>query len=84
MKLPNEAEYMAATGFTLHPTIACRSGLGPYMAHRANASGNLMIATGWKQRAPENFADLVIFDPASIADTGTYENPQQYSARIRF
>lgn len=24
------------------------------------------------------FADLVIFDPASIADTGTYENPRQY------
>lgn len=24
------------------------------------------------------FADLVIFDPASIIDTGTYENPRQY------
>ena len=24
------------------------------------------------------FADLVIFDPASIADVGTYENPRQY------
>ncbi len=24
------------------------------------------------------FADLVIFDPASIADLGTYENPRQY------
>jgi len=24
------------------------------------------------------FADLVIFDPALIADTGTYENPRQY------
>ncbi|MFZ0245777.1 hypothetical protein [Candidatus Binatus sp.] len=32
MKLFKQAEYMAATGFTLHPTIAFRSGLGPYMA----------------------------------------------------
>jgi len=32
MKLLKQAEYMAATGFTLHPTIAFRSGLGPYMA----------------------------------------------------
>src|SRR5208283_3604002 len=30
MKLLKEAEYMAATGFTFHPTIAFRSGLGPY------------------------------------------------------
>jgi len=30
MKLLKQAEYMAATGFTLHPTIAFRSGLGPY------------------------------------------------------
>jgi hypothetical protein len=32
MKLLKQAEYMAATGFTLHPTIAFRSGLGPYKA----------------------------------------------------
>jgi hypothetical protein len=31
-KLLKQAEYMAATGLTLHPTIAFRSGLGPYMA----------------------------------------------------
>src|ERR1035437_6149472 len=30
MKLLKQAEYMAATGFTFHPTIAFRSGLGPY------------------------------------------------------
>ncbi len=29
MKLLKQAEYMAATGFTFHPTIAFRSGLGP-------------------------------------------------------
>src|SRR5208282_4129933 len=32
IKLLKEAEYMAATGFTFHPTIAFRSGLGPYKA----------------------------------------------------
>jgi len=32
LMLLKEAEYMAATGFTLHPTIAFRSGLGPYKA----------------------------------------------------
>ncbi len=32
MKLPKEAEYMDATGFTFHPTIGFRSGLGPYKA----------------------------------------------------
>ena len=31
-KLLKQAEYMDATGFTLHPTVAFRSGLGPYMA----------------------------------------------------
>jgi len=35
MKLLKQAEYMAATGFTLHPTIAFRSGLGPYKAQRS-------------------------------------------------
>jgi len=30
MKLLKQAEYMAATGFTLHQAIAFRSGLGPY------------------------------------------------------
>ena len=32
MKLPKEAEYMAATGFTLHQANYFRSGLGPYKA----------------------------------------------------
>jgi len=30
MKLPKEAEYIAATGFTLNPANAFRSGLGTY------------------------------------------------------
>jgi hypothetical protein len=29
MKFPKQAEYMAATAFTLRQTIAFRSGLGP-------------------------------------------------------
>ena len=40
MKLLKEAEYMAATGFTLHPTIAFRSGLGPYKAQVTADSHN--------------------------------------------
>ena len=37
MKLLKQAEYMAATGFTFHPTIAFRSGLGPYKAQAAKS-----------------------------------------------
>jgi hypothetical protein len=37
MKLLKQAEYMAATGFSLHQTIAFRSGLGPYKAQAAAA-----------------------------------------------
>src|SRR5262249_2718287 len=32
---------------------------------------------------PGAYADLVIFDPATIADRGTYESPRQYPAGIR-
>jgi hypothetical protein len=35
MKLLKQAEYMAATGFTIHPTIGFRSGLGPYCSPSA-------------------------------------------------
>ena len=28
---------------------------------------------------PGNFADVVIFNPATVADKGTFENPQQYA-----
>ena len=41
-------------------------------------AGNLKI----KQRGalkPEYFADVVVFDPAKVADHSTYEKPQQYS-----
>jgi len=36
MKLLKQAEYMAATGFTVRPTIAFRSGLGPDNAQGAS------------------------------------------------
>ena len=43
-KLHTEAEYMAATGFTIHPTIVFRSGLGPYKALARDPSRFLILA----------------------------------------
>jgi N-acyl-D-amino-acid deacylase len=32
---------------------------------------------------PEYFADVVVFDPATIADRSTYEKPHQYAVGVR-
>jgi hypothetical protein len=58
-KLHTEAEYMAATGFTIHPTIVFRSGLGPYKGHEVlviNASQSSTFRTlgasaHWRSRS---------------------------------
>jgi N-acyl-D-amino-acid deacylase len=33
--------------------------------------------------APSYFADIAIFDPDSIADKATYDNPHQYSVGMK-
>ena len=33
--------------------------------------------------APQFFADVVVFDPATIADKATYERPHQYAVGMR-
>ncbi len=43
MKLLKQAEYMAATGFIIHPTIAFRSGLGPDKAQGASRPSDRQI-----------------------------------------
>ena len=45
-------------------------------------AGNLRIADRGRLAAGQ-FADVVVFDPRTIADRGTYEKPHQYSIGVR-
>jgi N-acyl-D-amino-acid deacylase len=45
-------------------------------------AANLGIS-GRGQLAPGYFADVVVFDPAKVADTATYENPHSYAVGVR-
>ncbi len=46
-----------------------------YPAWRCRLPGRGTLATG-------NFADVVVFDPATVADTATFEDPYQYPVGI--
>ena len=45
-------------------------------------AGNLKIGDRGMLK-PGNFADVVIFDPATIADKATFANPQVYATGMR-
>ena len=50
-------------------------------------SGKTADWFGIKERGkikPGHFADLVIFDPDTIQDKATFENPHQYSEGIQY
>jgi len=61
----NTAEYMAATGFTFHPTIAFRSGLGPYKRQ------GISVVEGRAQEQRSSRAAVVEgLEPGSPASVG--------------
>lgn len=53
----------------------------------AKMTGRSAIFLALKKRGvlcEGNFADIVLFDPDSIADTATYENPHSYASGIEY
>jgi N-acyl-D-aspartate/D-glutamate deacylase len=60
--------------FSLETAIHKMTGLS---AARLSLSDRGLLRTG-------NFADVVVFDPATIADRSTFETPHQYSVGIDY
>jgi hypothetical protein len=75
MKLLKQAEYMAATGFTFHPTIAFRSGMGPYKGH-----GSALLRRSRRRR--------VNIQPALTPENPTHQDSviarRARASRVRF
>jgi hypothetical protein len=65
MKLPKEAEYMAATGFTLNPANAFRSGLGPYTGRALRRLVCTFIAAFARMRSIQASNDRQLARPHS-------------------
>jgi len=82
--LPHPRSYAAFT-HKLRQYVTDRKTIPMAQAIRA-ATGLPAGILGFKDRGllkPGYTADLVVFDPATLADKATYENPHQYATGIR-
>lgn len=59
------------------------TGLSQAVRQLTSFSAEQMGIKGRGRLAPGYFADVVVFDPATIADKATFEKPHQYSVGVR-